>query len=136
MLSTLKTMTSPKSINLTSPNEWGSASRLRKRKDASNLEREETLRNTMNKNPEPVVIKSLTSKTRFKKKFAFMKKWRALFLRINSCWIFFYLRMTACLTVVFFKTPKMAGDWIFKKTKRIGLSFGFAIGRVMTDFSF
>jgi len=47
---------------------------------------------------------------------------------LHSCWVSFITKGSACLTASFIKGPKLFGDWVYKKTKVVGKTLGFAIG--------
>jgi len=49
---------------------------------------------------------------------------------LHSCWISFTTKVTGCLTLSFVKGPKYFGDWVYKKTKVVGKTLGFAIGKL------
>jgi len=47
---------------------------------------------------------------------------------LQSCWTSFYAKVGACLYYCCFVAPKAVGDWVYRKTKRVGKTFGFDIG--------
>ena len=64
------------------------------------------------------------------KKVSAKGRCRSCLLKIHSLWVSFSRKIAGCFYVTFVKGPRAAGDWVFKKTKRVGKSLGFAIGNL------
>ncbi len=52
-----------------------------------------------------------------------------LLISLQKCWNSFYNKVGACLYHCCFVAPKTVGDWVYRKTKRVGKTFGFDIGK-------
>lgn len=54
---------------------------------------------------------------------------KKLLFSCYACCFALAAKCSKCLTLSFVKTPKYLGDWVYKKTKFVGKSLGFAIGK-------